>query len=375
MRRKLLTIIVAACATMACLDIGLRFGSQERVYQMAWPEIPALSRFTPDVSEVRTTAGDLGNLTPDAGDDETHEVETTIDSFGFRNDPGAALAPIDLVVLGDSFGFGVGTTQSKTFASLLRDQTGLATYNLSLPSSGPWAEFVNLGLEARHLHVRRGAVVLWVLFSGNDLDDTYGSLEIDQIPRTNSLTRAALTVRRLRNRSPLYQSIRRLRYAATRTEMPGTMHAVPRPFINGRTLLFAQHYVEARKRKYEDVVGHPNFPALRRTLAAGKELADKLGVTLKMVLIPSKDEVYGWLLDGQEPWSTPSAPTAFGTALGEVAASLGIPCLDLMPELVAGSKAVYAQSGQLLWWYDDTHWNEAGHRLAAAIINRDLLRH
>jgi hypothetical protein len=375
MRARLALAVAAAVFGVVLTDIVLRAMLNGPVYQMAWPVIPELSRFTPNSTADERHIGDLGAMTADRADDEPRQVKTNIDAFGFRNDPGADQQPVDLIVLGDSFGFGVGTTQDRTFASLLRDRYGRGMYNLSLPYTGPWAEYVNLTLEGPRLKIREGAVVLWALFSGNDLDDRYGELDVDAIPRSGAVARAWTAATRVKNRSPLYQMLRSARYAALGASPPGADIEVPRQFLNGKTLLFVQPYADARKRTYAEVIGHRNFAALRQTVAAGRRLAEKMGVTLKMVFIPTKEEVYGWALDQSEPWSTPPSPTPFGTAVSEIAASAGVDFLDLTPSMVTESRTVYEHSGRLLWWYDDTHWNEEGHALAAFVINRDLLRH
>jgi SGNH hydrolase-like domain, acetyltransferase AlgX len=374
MHARLALAVAAAVFGVAVTDIALRVMLNGPVYQMAWPEIPELSRFAPNSTADDRQIGDLGAMTADRVDDDPRQVKTSIDAFGFRNDPGSDQRALDLIVLGDSFGFGVGTTQDKTFASLLRDRYGRAMYNLSLPYTGPWAEYVNLTLEGRRLKIHEGAVLLWAIFSGNDLDDRYGELDVDAIPRSGAVARVWTAVTRVKNRSPLYQMLRSARYAAVGASPPGADIEVPRPFLNGKTLLFVQPYIEARSRTYADVVGHRNFGALRQTVAAGRRLADKMGVTLKMVFIPTKEEVYGWALDRGQPWSTPESPTPFGRAVSEIAAGSGIEFLDLTPTMVAASRTEYERSGKLLWWYDDTHWNEEGHALAAFVINRDLLR-
>jgi lysophospholipase L1-like esterase len=52
----------------------------------------------------------------------------------------------------------------------------------------------------------------------------------------------------------------------------------------------------------------------------------------------------------------------------------GIAFCDLKPDLVTAARTAYAQTGALVWWPDDTHWNEAGHRAAADAVYEHLLR-
>jgi hypothetical protein len=372
---KVAAVFVASGLAVALLEGGLRLWLNGPVYQVAMPEIPELSRYRAGGAEDVTVIGDLGTLTTERADDVPRRVRTTIDAFGFRNETNAAERPVDLIVLGDSFGFGTSTTQAETFSSLLENRYGLAVYNLSMPHTGPWAQFVNLSLEAPRLRLRRGTVLVWTIFTGNDLDDPYGPLDVDHLRRNGFAGRAWIRLMRFRGRSPLYQLSRRAWWSMTGVLPPGSVNAVPVTFLNGRTALFARPYIDARSRDREGIAAHPNFGMLKDTVAAAKRLTDSYGVSLKIVLIPSKEEVYGWMLDGAAPWSTPSAPSALSLALREICASSSIDFLDLRPVFVIRSKTTFVQSGEMLWWYDDTHWNRLGHELAATAIHDGLLRH
>jgi hypothetical protein len=138
-------------------------------------------------------------------------------------------------------------------------------------------------------------------------------------------------------------------------------------------MLFLKPYADVRQRSYEQVVAHANYRPLRQTIAAAADLASRLGVTLRIALAPAKEEVYAWVLDGTEPWTTTAAPSGVGKALGAVCAELGIDYLDLKPVFVETSKMLFERSGETLWWYDDSHWNAHGHDLAAAVIQRQWL--
>ena len=154
--KKILMVFAAACITLAVTDFLLRFILNEPVYQRIWPEIPQLTRFNHNAADEKIIVGNLGALTKEAADDVPRRVKTKVDSSGFRNDEAAGWGIIDLIILGDSFGFGGGTTQEKIFASRLRDRYGFSTYNLSLPHTGPWEEYVNLALESKRLKLERG---------------------------------------------------------------------------------------------------------------------------------------------------------------------------------------------------------------------------
>ena len=79
------------------------------------------------------------------------------------------------------------------------------------------------------------------------------------------------------------------------------------------------------------------------------------------------------MLDKSEPWSTSTAPSGIAIALREFCADNGIEFLDLKPSFVVESQKYFTRSGELLWWYDDTHWNDQAHDLAASVIYHELL--
>jgi hypothetical protein len=365
---------VAGLLTLALCDLALRFAVNDPVYMMAVTAMPTLFRYNAGGASDRTIVGDLGSATPDSHDDEPRRVVVTIDAHGFRNGLPTTDEAIDVVLLGDSFAFGFGTSQELTLASRLQTRSGLATYNLAMPWTGPWGQYVNLAVEGERLPLRKGGTVIWLLFSGNDLDDVYGDVDLQRLPRNGTAGQLVAGLKRLRNRSPIY---RRLRHVTERVTgaTPGEPVTVvmPAPFVNGRTMLFLKPYAEVRRRTYHDVIAHPNYPALRQTLAAAAATAASFGVSLKVALAPSKEEVYAWVLDGQPPWSTPAVPSDFGRAAAELCAELEIEFLDLKPVFVETSKMLFDRSGETLWWYDDSHWNAHGHDLAAAVMQRHWL--
>ena len=65
-----------------------------------------------------------------------------------------------------------------------------------------------------------------------------------------------------------------------------------------------------------------------------------------------------WDLDG-EGWETGRVARALGAAC----ASLGTPYLDLTAGLRASQR-----SGERAYFRDHPHWNEVGHRVAAAVL-------
>jgi len=263
----------------------------------------------------------------------------------------------------------MGTTQQETWASLLA-RAGLRVRNLSVTGATPWQEYVNLSLMPDSLKTREGSVVLWALFSGNDLDDHYYDMfDIRSLPWQGPGARLVQAHKSFRRRSPLQRilyragALRSVRDDVIIRELPG-----------GRKVLFFAPYASIRRRTREDVLSHPHLPLLKKTFVAMKRLTDERGLRLSVAILPSKEEVYGWMLDGAQPWANDSEGSGFSDAVVGLCRELGVACLDLRPPLVEESRRVFEESGSLLWWDDDSHWNAEGHRVAAQAVYDGLLR-
>jgi SGNH hydrolase-like domain, acetyltransferase AlgX len=370
-------VILATAFAVTCADLLAR----EVVYSLwdarpkelaahRWPPLPQVYRFQPDIKFTGLTYGDLAAISGRNSWREYRPITFVTDHYGFRNDPSVPESgPLDLIILGDSFCVGDSTSQEHTWSSLLIKDYGLKVYNLCMDGAGPWQEYVNLLVEGDRLKTRDRTVVLWVIFTGNDLDDPYWpAFDKAQLPWLSPLGYRLYQMKEFRYRSPL----RRMLFAeqgATPVE-----RVVEKTLPGGRRVLFSEAYAQAKDRTADEIKRHPNYEPLKATFSAMKRLAAERRLTVAVVSIPDKEEVYAWLLDGTAPWTTHSTPSAFALTLKELCEQNGLPFLDLKPALVAASKRVFAESGELLWWADDTHWNPSGQNIAAATIYNELLR-
>jgi hypothetical protein len=273
-----------------------------------------------------------------------------------------------VIILGDSFGGGA-VGQEYTWSSILAGDYHLNTYNLSAPASGPWHEYVNLWAEKERLKTREGTVLVWQLFTGNDLEDEYGSLDVNSLPWCGPPRAWLNRVNAWRARSP----IRYLIENSMREHDPRD-DVIDRDFLNGRKILFYRPYTESPFRTPEQVIAHPNFERLRATIRAVKELAEARGMRPVIVLVPAKEEVYSWVWKGGPPWSSDESPSGLSLVLARACAEEGLRLLDLKPSLIAESRRAYEDSGQVLYWYDDTHLSAAGNVFTSSVIYRELLR-
>lgn len=366
-------VLLSLCFAVTLSDLCLRplffrlfeVRPTERLLR-AWPPLPLLQRYTANVSSEWDTYGDLAAASGRKDWREMRRVEFVTDAHGFRNEPrgaGVEARPLDVIVLGDSFGVAGGTTQAETLSSLLARDYGLNTYNLSVSRENPQQQYANLLIEGRRLKTRAGTCVLWLVFTGNDLDEPYYPELADPRPAPPGWrTRLVTGFNDFRARSPVRRLLR-----------PGAAGLViERPFVDGRPMLFYGPYAERRGRTAEEVRRHPNFESLKAVLGAMRRLAGERGLTVTLALVPSKEEVYSWALDGAPAWSSADKqPSGFSIVMRELCAQQEFRFLDLKPSLVEASGRVFAETGALLWWRDDTHWSAAGQRAAAAAIIRE----
>ena len=97
---------------------------------------------------------------------------------------------------------------------------------------------------------------------------------------------------------------------------------------------------------------------------------------------PTKEEIYPYLLPGRKDLLTPELrqgmPSGFSTVVESLCWREDFPFLDLKLTFFPVAMRRWEESGDLLWWEADTHWNGAGHALAARetaafLRSRDLV--
>jgi hypothetical protein len=365
-RAKKITLALASVAlTITFCDLVMRFlplVPNDLVEK--WPRLPLVNRYIPDLNYEGYRFNDLSRMAGVKEWREEKRVKVITDSAGFRNERMDQIQPLDLILLGDSFGAG-GVSQEYTWTSILARDYNLQTYNLSAPGAGPWHEYINLWAEKDRLRAGQGAVLIWQLFAGNDLDEYYGPLEVNELPWRGTVGTWVQRINAMRARSPM-------RYLWQRYDRRADVVGVD--FLDGRKLLFYKPYIAVASRSSGEIINHSNYARLRVTIPAVKRLAESRGLRLAVVLVPAKEEVYSWVWEGTPPWSTRAGSSGFADVLRDVCTKEGLLFLDLKPHLVRESRRLYEASGQLLYWYDDTHMNTEGNKFTAPIIYTELMQ-
>lgn len=384
MLNRVMLVWITACLTLVVADLVLRVVLRSRYYYRphdmfvrVWNRLPWLTRYQPSIRYTGRTYGDLAAFSPDPALRELRPTEFETDAYGFRNRRRASASrePYDVILVGDSFVAGCGSSQTSIWSELLETQHGFRTYNLGLPGD-PNQAYLNFLVESQRLPLRRGSVVVLALFSGNDLTETHFDIrtaaEVPWQPPLLAFYDACLAFRERSSLRRLAEGIRTgrdpygLRLSA---EQAGLIVGSP---IKGRPVLFYRKYCWILDSDEERARLEAHGWELERTLGYFADYCRALDVVLKVVLIPTKEEVYRWVLEEEEPWSTPAESSRLGLWLNHECGALGLDFLDLKPGFVKAARVLYETDGELLWWHDDSHWNPRGHRLAADLVN-DLL--
>jgi len=374
-RRRIATVLLSTSFAITLADLLARpvlFRLLEDrptvMFAHTVPQLPMIYRFASNVNFRGTTFGDLAAVSGQKAWRQPRTISFQTDGFGFRNASVPNEKPLDLIVLGDSYGVGDGTSQDKIWPSLLATEQHLAVYNLSMDGASPWQEDVNFLLESRRLKTYERTTLLWVLFTGNDLiDPCYPAFKRESLPWLGPTGELLNEVRSFRYNSPL----RRVLLLHGRRDSQRA-DIIARTLPDGATMLFDRAYADLATLSLDQVQHHTNFENIKETFAALKKLADERKLRVIVVVAPAKEEVYEWIFKQQSTWPATNGASGFALAMEGLSRDFGFQFFDLKAPLIDSARNSFARDGSLLWWRDDTHWNESGHKAVADIIGKLL---
>lgn len=314
--------------------------------------------------------GDLAALPSVHPHRHYRDVTFSTDRFGFRNHRSAADQNVDLILLGDSFAAGSGNSQEEIFAALLQQRFGHRVYNLAINGDGPWGQSVLFELNIDRLHPVKNATVLWVLFTGNDLIDAQHTVPASEVLAGGSFERVISDFATWRRRSPIHRLITNA-CSTEPIEPPYLVRKLPTP--HSGSVLFWRAYEQQAQLPADVIRRDDHLPGIVQAFKRVCAICTSRGYVLKVAVVPTKEEVYSWLIDGREPWSHPAMPSGFYTVMAEMCQREDVRCLDLKPALMAAARNAYERDRSLLWWQDDSHVNGLGHQVIAETLQESLL--
>ncbi len=283
-------------------------------------------------------------------------------------------APYDVVAVGDSF-LEIGENDQDTLTERLASRSGRSVANLGVAWYGP---FQYVELLRRHGPGLKPSIAALFFFEGNDLEDIQAYVDWRTTGRYYFYRDVSTVAWPARfglalsdTREALHEWWRGLRAPRPR---PGAVHPeVARVRLGGRTVEMRFGYWSPLQSP-DALRASPAFGELERLLREFQTTASALGSQTLVVFVPTKISVYGPLVEpdsGHTVLSLLTAQRAVGDvvieAVRELAGRLQLPFVDLRFRFRA-----LAQTGELLYYPFDTHWNDRGREAAASILTDEL---
>ena len=298
-----------------------------------------------------------------------------LDAQGYRNAPLAAGRSYDVVMVGDSFMLSLGTQH---VAQALADICGHGVFNHAMYGAGPFNEMpkfigssqfqpppkvVVWNLSARELGAPlflRQPVDAW--FSGKDVWGKYKETISRPGIRWDLLVPAVLS-KAWPNTSLIAYSCRN---AWAQVKLVA-LRAGPRDVLGAEDPQFGPMlFYRENLRMLPRLTPGENARSIVQVVSKIAGRFRERGETLVVLLVPEKEQIHLRALSPADQAALAGGPEL----LAEIEAGLeatGTPVVNLMPVFQKATAA-----GQRLYWRDDTHWNDAGIRLAAEELWRRI---
>ena len=369
-RRRVFFVVSAISLPLLGLELALRLMAPTFVcYRPAehlaerWPRLPLMARYMRSSEIMMDKAyGDLAAMSGKLHLAEYRRIGFRTDARGFRNSKMVQTEIWDGIILGDSFGVGNGTDDQSIWPTVLSSSTGRQFYNLSMPGS-LWTLFANWHIEGENIKVKEGGILILTLFGGNDLDDWYYNpkLSFDSFPWATGYEPILIQIQNFQDRAILQRVFKQWQLRGT-----PSAHRIPTvDLADHGEILFFGPYLERAQRTAAQLKNHPNYQHFIGCLDAIAALAQQRGLSLLLVNVPTKGEIY-------HPRVKQESTQAFSHLLADYCEENQHPYLDLYPAFKRQAKGSEGVSSDLLWWRDDTHWNEKGHQLVARLISEKI---
>jgi hypothetical protein len=307
--------------------------------------------------------GDLPKLAnvPDLCEWRHERFET--DAWGWRNDKATWQSEPPIMIFGDSFAFGQGVSQELKPSVQLAELLGRPVYDGAAKTELNYLRWL---LDHRKRPPERLVFFYMERQSPSEAGLKAWDRKIDENSRLEALNIWWKDVSRY---NPLEILVSRFDKSWLTPGLWPNRYEKSFPAYHlrgGRPILFNPESVakfgDPRRSELPRVAGF--FKGLRR-------LCESRGVRLTILLIPEKYSVYAGLLED------PAMPAGLGPAyldlLAETLQGEGLDVVSALPAFQAeAAKAL--ESGKLIYWSDDTHWNPEGIRLAMTLVAERLKR-
>ncbi|HOW58888.1 MAG TPA: hypothetical protein PLO78_04080 [Candidatus Omnitrophota bacterium] len=356
--RKLIFKISFFCAVLFIYIMALSFLPLDIFTFRNWESLlwgtdfkPTPGRFYPKKNTLRDEFGDLGHGTKYARVKKNIRWET--DEYGFRNKQGIA-AQCPIILVGDSYSVGTGVSQNAMLSAKLTLKTKTPVYNYS-PIEMDRNFFDNLAA----MHIQPFALIYEtsghvIPKEGTFLKVKHSKIQtawkrkINDLFNTDFFMRIAIVFDRFWKKEPF-------RYLQSRIDSAfGVFPEAVQVDANG--MMFHNEILAMGPTSHEEI---------KRSSLKIKKISDffqRRGIDFIFVSIPPKSAVYFDLRPGDTLFNKD-----FYMTLKHELDLLGVKSID-----VFSSFRSRVLSGEQLYSWDDTHWNEAGIEVAAQLIAQKI---
>lgn len=292
----------------------------------------------PDIVKI---SGDLSLV-------EKVSVDFVTDKFGYRNYK--EFNKNDLVIIGDSFTVGVGTTQDHILSEQMSELLNKNVYNASFPTHpGGYFEI----WKRMHKLTSQNFKSIFLIFEGNDFFCTIEEVYSGQPPQTSFLNYTFNVIQNTQTYNFSYGLFSKVASYYNLVESP---LKVDIRNIGGNNVGFLDWYISVSEREE-----HCNKASWDSTFSF-LEVIDNVEL---IVFIPTKYRVYHHMLSDKE------LPKLQSEYLKNFAENIGINYLDLSEYLINSSNKLI-KNGNYTFGRGDTHWNSFGIKVAAETIVKKL---
>ena len=303
----------------------------------------------------------------------SRSIDIEIDKHGFRED--TLIESANIFALGDSFAFGWGINQNDLWSSLIEKNIGKTVFNLGIHDSSPKQELELFKYVLENYSVTVDHV-LWLIYEGNDLEDNYSETP----PHiTGSKKKIGIKyvvsdlLRGLKNNSVIHNfrtgraELTIGKTSASRNECCEIEDiSITTPVYVSDKLgpcMFAPHFIKRDSQTESYILNHPNRPLLDKTFNEMRDLANKYNFDVTVIIAPTKGRLHGKYFNS---FPILSEFPYFINYVESLSHSAGFNTVNLYSALQP-----YADS-KLLYFCDDSHWNEEGHRMAAKSVLNEI---
>jgi hypothetical protein len=304
-----------------------------------------------------------------------HQVSFVIDNHGFREL--TAWNESRIFTLGDSFTFGWGLDQKKSWTELLELTLKEPVYNLGVHDASPKQEVMLL----QHLLQRQEdrpkiQDLLWMIYEGNDLEAGYEDgpplrYTVRDLFR-NTIVEPLLSFPELIKHQSIIQSIRDGR-VRLRGSLRGDTASDPYNIDGVRLVnplyhssrhgnrVFSKRCIELAQAPASYVRNHPNRSKLDRAFQDMALLSKEHHFRVTVVIMPTSERLYASQF---EQFPAISEEPHFIQYVENLSSQTGFDVVNLYHDL-----RPYAED-DLLYFRDDDHLNERGSEIVAGILAR-----